>query len=238
MADGQYFRLILNPSCIEIAADFFFRCTLLIEVVFRGNKLTRIRQRAFMYCWNLQRINAFPKRLKYLEEMAFIDCGALEIHLVIPKGCVLVGQSCFQACSLKSVVFEEPSSPERILEIHVWAFCECHLLRSVRLPKNLRVIPAGCFSRCSELTDIPLPQGVLQIESRSFLYCTKLTSIDLPESIHILGANAYSSCTSLESITIRCASSNIEIGRNVFLGCSAVSTIRTKIVPSNAISSL
>ena len=167
------------------------------------------------------------KHFNIWKERHFQNCRTLKIHLVIPKSCVLVGESCFDACRhLISVVFEEPTSPEHVLEIHPCAFYSCIELRSVRLPKNLRVIPAGCFSRCFELIDIPLPQGVLQIESRSFLYCTKLTSIDLPESIHLLGANAYSACKSLESITIRCTSSNIEIGRNVFLGCSAVSTIR------------
>ena len=56
--------------------------------------------------------------------------------------------------------------------------------------------------------------------------CEKLTSIDLPENMHLLGENAYNLCTSLRSMTIRCASSNIEFGPNVFQNWEAISTIR------------
>ena len=222
----RYFRLIIDPSCAEIAEAFFQGCRFLIEVIFRGNKLTRIRRRAFDDCRNLQRINAFPKSLKHLEARAFRECPTLELHLVIPTGCVLVGESCFEACLLLiSVVFEEPSSSEHVLEIHRLAFYYCIKLRSVRLPQNLQAIPEGCFSK-TELTELSLPQSVQELGRLSFQCCNKLTSVDLPESIHLLGEKVYSYCRSLKSITIRGTSSNIEFGRNVFEGCLAVSTIR------------
>ena len=68
---GQYFRVIIDPACAGIAEAFFQGCQFLIEVIFRGNTLTRIRRRAFDDCRNLQRINAFPKTLQYLEGEAF-----------------------------------------------------------------------------------------------------------------------------------------------------------------------
>ena len=224
----HYFRVIIDPSCAEIAEAFFQDCQYLIEVIFRGNTLTRIRRCAFRYCRNLQRINTFPKTLQYLEDRSFSECEVLKIHLVIPKSCVLVGEYCFEFCLLLiSVVFEEPSSSDHdVLEIHRMAFYYCPKLRSVRLPKNLQVIPRGCFQKCTELTELPLPQSVRELGGYSFLCCRKLTSVDLPESIHLLGEEVYSCCTSLKSITIRGASSNIEFGRNVFQGCFAVSTIR------------
>ena len=223
----HYFRVLIDPSCAEIARASFQGCRFLIEVIFRGNTLTRIRRCAFKNCSNLQRINTFPKTLQYLEDRSFSECEVLKIHLVIPKSCVLVGESCFEFCLLLlSVVFEEPSSSEHVLEIHRAAFYYCPKLRSVRLPKNLQVIPRGCFQKCTELTELPLPQSIRELGGHSFLCCRKLTSVDLPESIHLLGEEVYSCCTSLKSITIRCASSNIEFGRNVFQGCFAVSTIR------------
>ena len=139
----------------------------------------------------------------------------------------MVGESCFDACRhLISVVFEEPTSPEHVLEIHPFAFYSCVELRSVQLPKNLQAIPRGCFMFCSELREIPLPHSVRELGGLSFSNCTKLTSIDLPESIHLLGYDAYVSCLSLESITIRCASSNMQFERNIFKDCTALSTIR------------
>ena len=225
----HYFRLIIDPSCTEIAKNFFSDCSSLIEVIFRGNKLTRIRPDAFCHCTNLQRMNAFPKNIRYLEDSAFRHCKCLEIHqLVIPNSCVLVGEDSFGGCfRIKSVVFEESSSPEHILKIRPFAFYECIELRSVRLPKHLRSIPAHCFALCRALTDIPLPQSVQEIRQYSFRSCINLTSIDLSENINRLGGAAYLHCTSLESVTIRCASSsNIQIGPNVFKACTALSTIR------------
>ena len=228
---GQYFRLILDPACIDIPHEKFRECDYLIDIVYpegKYSKLLRIGRSAFLMCGNLQRMNAFPKTLKYLEDAVFRDCKCLDIHLVIPNNCVLVGQFCFCGCYiLKSVVFEESSLPEHILEIHRFAFINCFKLRSVRLPKSLRAIPEGCFVDCFALVDIPLPQSVRVIGPGSFKYCKKLTSVDFPETFLRLGESAYASCTSLESVTIRCASSsNVQFGPNVFQDCTALSTIR------------
>ena len=72
VAAGQYFRLILDPSCTEIERAYFSDCHFLIELIFCGTKLTRIQQRAFYDCINLQRItNGLPMGLVELQRGAF-----------------------------------------------------------------------------------------------------------------------------------------------------------------------
>ena len=70
---GQFFRLILDPSCAEIAIEKFRDCPLLIELVVPTNSvLTWIRRLAFHYCKNLQQItNGLPETLLMIDDYAF-----------------------------------------------------------------------------------------------------------------------------------------------------------------------
>ena len=59
----------------------------------------------------------------------------------------------------------------------------------------------------------------------SFECCTSLTTIDLSENIEFIEREAYVDCTSLVHVTIRSSSLNLQIGGNVFGGCSALSSM-------------
>ena len=233
----QFFRLILDPLCAEIAAEKFKGCARLIEIVVPKNSvLTHIRLTAFYGCINLQRItNGLPETLLMIEDYAFNICKALHGRLVVPPNVTFLGRRCFCECSaLISVVFQHSITSATVgtqntsVELGESCFEECVVLRSVRLPPNLLAIPAWCFGLCRALADIFIPKLVRAIRWAAFYKCSNLRSMDLSKNnnLEAVGDEVFGYCHSLTSIVIRSLSSNIQFGNNVFDGCSLLSSIQ------------
>ena len=226
--DGQFFRLILDPSCPGIPTKQFRRCKYLIEIVYpegKNSKLLHIGRYAFEDCCNLQRMNPFPDGLVDLGSRAFHDCWSLQGRITIPPSIRFVRESCFHSCkSITSVVFESSTATNTTaVELEDNSFGHCEELLSVRLPNNVTVIPYACFVCCFLLIDVPIPETVRTIKFHAFNQCA-LSAVDLPESVIAIEASAYYHCYSLVSVTIR--SSTIKLARNMFGGCSSLSTIK------------
>ena len=130
VAAGQYFRLILDPSCTEIEIAYFSDCHLLIELIFRGTKLTRIRMRAFCRCINLQRItNGLRMGLVELQRAAFSDCCSLQQDtLTIPRTVRTIGRHCFFRCLCITRVVFEHHLPTDTIDLHRCVFLDCEEL--------------------------------------------------------------------------------------------------------------
>ena len=113
---GQYFRLIIDLSCIEIPYEKFLHCKYLIEIVYpegTESKQFRIGHWAFGYCCNLQRMNRFPDGLVKLGESAFVRCSKLQGRITIPPSIRCVRSSCFSNCkSITSVAFESSTATQ------------------------------------------------------------------------------------------------------------------------------
>ena len=71
------------------------------------------------------------------------------------------------------------------------AFYDCRGLKSIVLPKRLRVIGGGTFAGCSSLTSIVVPDGVKEIGINAFEDCSSLTSIVIPASVEKIDVNAF-----------------------------------------------
>ena len=233
--EGHFFRLLLDPSCTQIAAYKFKNCSRLIELVVPKNSvLTHIQHDAFYGCNNLQRItNGFPETLLIVEDYAFCLCRALHGRLVIPPKVRRLGFQCFLWCSaLTSVVFEASTSttvgtsPHMAVVLGSYCFARCTQLKFVRLPPTLITIPTECFLGCINLIDILIPKSVQQIGRRSFKECRNLRSMELSDTVEELGPGAFLNCTSLERISIGGSSLQVQFGANIFLGCSSLSIIK------------
>ena len=231
VAPGQYFRLILDPSCTGISNAKFMDCEYLIEIVYSDGKdseLLRIDRYAFAGCYNLQRMNPFPGGLVELGDYAFFGCSQLQGRISIPSSIRYVRNSCFKCCqSITSVVFEPSSSSSTAtVELSESVFSNCLELLSARLPQNLTVIPINCFGRCLSLIDVPIPETVQTIRVGAFAYCLALSAVALPESVIAIDGRAYCCCSGLASVTIRSSTNALQIGRNGFEACPSLATIR------------
>ena len=228
---GQYFRLILDPACIDIPHETFQECEYLIEIVYsegKDSQLLRIGTYAFGGCCNLQRMNTFPVGLIELGYCAFFNCSSLEGRITIPSSIQFVRENCFRCCeSITSVVFESSTATNTtVVELEDGIFEDCGELLSVRLPQNLTVIPEGCFYGCCSLIDVPIPGTVRTIQYLAFKNCGALTAVNLPESVIAIDWEAYCGCSSLVSVTIRSSTNTVQVGRNVFGDCPSLSTIK------------
>ena len=231
----HFFRLLLDPSCKEIAPEKFRNCSRLIELVVPKNSvLTHIRHDAFYDCNNLQRItNGFPETPLILEDYAFGWCRSLHGRLVIPPKVRRLGEQCFLWCSaLTSMVFEASTSatvgtsPHIAVVLGSYCFARCTELQFLRLPSTLITIPTECFLGCVNLTDILIPKSVQNIGRSSFKECRTLRSMKLSNTVEEVRQRAFEHCTSLERISIGGSSSQIRFGPNIFQGCSSLSIIK------------
>ena len=237
---GQFFRLILDPSCTRIPDHKFSSysryapasCRFLTEIIIpKKSRLKMIGKSSLARCYNLQRIqNGLPEGLVSIDDYAFDCCFSLQ-RITIPSTVILVGFNCFGNCSNLTIVTFESSSATSVLEIRGGTFNWCKKLCSVTLPQNLTSIPNCCFYGCHSLTNINTPECIEEIGLRAFFGCSRLRVLDLLSN-HIthIGEAAFERCTSLETISIRSLASNIQIGPNVFHDCPALSTI--KVLPS------
>ena len=231
VAPGQYFRLIIDPSCTGIPNAKFEGCEYLIEIVYpegTDNKLLRIGHHAFHDCCNLQRMNPFPDGLVELGDWSFFGCWKLQGRISIPPSIRFVCERCFSGCeAITSVVFESSTATinTTVVELRDGIFEYCKELRSVRLPNNVTVIPNYCFDGCSLLVDVPIPGTVRTIQFCAFNRCG-LRAVDLPESVIAIDEEAYHGCSVLVRVTIRSSRNAVQVGRGVFENCSSLATIR------------
>lgn len=70
-------------------------------------------------------------------------------------------------------------------------------LRSVQLPKTLKVIHEKTFTKCKSLKEISIP-GVTYIGSEAFSYCKSLKIIKNADTVEEIGHAAFGDCTSLK----------------------------------------
>ena len=227
---GQFFRLIIDPSCTGIPTEQFGRCKYLIEIVYpegKNSKLLRIGYYAFERCCNLQRMNPFPDRLVELDRHAFSDCCSLQGRITFPPSIRYVRYSCFSDCkAITSVVFESSTATNTtVVQLEDGIFADCGGLFSARLPNNLTVIPGGCFYGCHSLIDVPIPGTVRTIRVQAFAFCA-LSAVDLPEGVIAIAREAYRGCSVLVSVTIRSSTNAVQVGRAVFGFCPLLSIIK------------
>ena len=79
------------------------------------------------------------------------------------------------------------------------AFYEKTSLKSVKLPKTLKIIGDYAFRNCSSLKSITIPDSVTSIGDYAFAYCTSLTNVTIPDSVTEIGGDAFYGCTSLSA---------------------------------------
>lgn len=179
------FPMSENSAISEIGSKTFYKTTNLGEVVFSdhlskidmdafsdsgvtsvtfGSGITKIDQRAFKNCKNLQTVN-FDKVVKLNE----------------------IGASSFTSCiKLKSVTI-----PASATYFGVEIFSGCTSLATVVLGAGMTAIPKSMFSGCSALTSIAVPKKVTKINASAFASCVGLTSIYIPESVTSIDTTAF-----------------------------------------------
>ncbi len=162
------------------------------------NSVTKIGERAFVYCDSLKEFKsefASPDGRCLIinrELIAFAPAGITEY--TIPDSVTTIGYDAFGYCTnLTSVTI-----PNSVKTIGEHAFYGCQSLKSVTIPDSVTTIGEQAFSNCINLTSVTIPNSVKTIGKLAFLNCSNLTSITIPNSVTKIGNGAFASCNSLK----------------------------------------
>ncbi|MBR3617556.1 MAG: leucine-rich repeat domain-containing protein, partial [Acholeplasmatales bacterium] len=106
---------------------------------------------------------------------------------IIPNTITEIDNDMFQYANIKTVVFEENSTLQKIGD---GAFYSCHI-ESIILPNSLKEIGVAAFKTCN-LKTIELPENVEIIGENAFYDNSSLEILIIGESLYEIGDNAFS----------------------------------------------
>ncbi|MDR0599844.1 MAG: leucine-rich repeat domain-containing protein [Treponema sp.] len=108
------------------------------------------------------------------------------------------------------------------------AFKNCISLKTVTLPRGLKVVPGSLFAGCISLESVAIPSGVTAIGSRAFYRCGALTAVTLPAGLTSIGDSAFEDCKALTAITFPDSLTGIDAA--AFAGCTGLTAL---VLPKN-----
>lgn len=105
-----------------------------------------------------------------------------------------------------------------VVAVESRAFAGSDRIKSVTLPKSVKIIKKEAFSGCNALEEINLG-GVEKIESRAFYGCDALRNLTVPDCVTDIGEEAFAACGDIREMTFGKAARSF--GRNAFSGTTA-----------------
>ena len=118
-------------------------------------------------------------------------------HIILPKSVQTIKEYAFYSGNketIKSVYVQDS-----VKSIGDNAFYYCQAMESVRLPKNITVLPNEIFYNCKSLKEVIVPSLVKTIGERAFYGCSSLTKVELPKKLEEIKKEAFRGCSSLVS---------------------------------------
>ena len=140
-----------------------------ITKVILHDDITALGNEAFINCYVLAEVN-MPKRLIEIGSTVFDSTKIKNIDL--PNELKIINNYAFRDSIIESIIM-----PDSVISIGEAAFELCPQLHSVKLSKNLSVIPKSAFASCYELKSIIIPESVTSIEDIAFYVCKTLEKV-------------------------------------------------------------
>ena len=208
--------ILTHESIREIPYGAFSECHNLRKFHLHS-RLTRIGDRAFKNCSNLQDVNwEDASSLSHIGRYAFRKSGLINVPL--PNSLTHIGYQAFQECKkLERINFPESiismgndvcyscsaltslKIAEGIIELSPYSFAHCKKLECITLPSTVRVIRHAAFWKAKKLREIEWgPNGALEsVGNWAFADCFSLQQVWLPDSLQLLGGDAFGGCSNL-----------------------------------------
>lgn len=115
------------------------------KVSFEGDKLEKVGNAAFRYCYNLSEI-ALPNSVKEIGKNAFQSCTSLTM-VTIPENTSVISDQLFKDCTSLIVIH----FGENVTKIGTEAFSGCKALTSIRLEDNIVSVGEKAFHGCNSV---------------------------------------------------------------------------------------
>lgn len=168
-------------------------------------------------------VEQYPDKIEQIgqtnENLHFTASGRPYVsHVVIPEGTTKIGRNAYDGCSgvtavdiPASVTLIERSAfagtgvqeiiiPNDDAELSISCFSNCHQLKSIKLPANLKQLPQFALYRAESLEELELPDGITQLGMSSINTCMKLRKIHFPASLQEITLNNLRYCGLEEAI--------------------------------------
>ncbi len=174
-----------------------------IKMVLLSRSTTKIANRSFSYCKNLEEIYIHEK-IHIIEDYAFLGCDNLNTFEVSTEN--------ISYSSEQNILYNKDKS------LLIQSFSNS---RNIVLPPTVIHIYKYAFYSKESMEEIEFPNGLNKINHYAFTYCNNLKKADIPISVKSIGSNAFAECFNLE-----CDISNVElsaaIGDNAFYLCKNI----------------
>ena len=120
--------------------------------------------------------------------------------VVVEQGVTSIGASAFSNCTNLT----QATIADSVQEIGAYAFRNCTALKSIAMPKTLKLHGLGtsAFWGCSNLESISVPAGINSILNQTFYGCSSLTNVTLPDDLSSIDGWAFMNCTSLKQLAL------------------------------------
>lgn len=199
------------------------------NVTFQNNKLPdNILGSTSFYNYNITKI-ILPDYITVFGNEVFFNCKVLtEVNM--PKSLIEIGGSIFFNTKVKNInlpnglktindyafevsAIESIDMPDSVTSIGIEAFEACRQLQTLKLSKNLSVIPKSSFSSCSGLKTITIPESITSINDFAFYACTDAENVVFEGAnpkLTTIGNSAFGCLSKLATITIPASITSIE----------------------------
>ena len=184
-----------------------------------GEGITFFGNRAFNELENLKTVS-LPASLQTISFMAFNELNDLTTVTIADNSVMQsIANNAFSDCGSLTTI----NLPDSITNIGDNAFSNCKKLQLTALPANLESVGEEAFQYCSKVAPASFPSSITDIYDSAFTG-TGITTLSLPSGIEYIGTAAFSYCESLSSVELT-LSNGVELGNNIFGGCSSLETV-------------
>ena len=133
-----------------------------------------------------------PDKTRYIAKIAFRNNLNIT-ELILPDSLTFIGEQAFSGCkALSSIDFGKGLSQIGDSARNKFVFSDCHELKKLHIPSNIKSIGSSAFSNCSSLQEIIFDEGVEMIDESAFSWCESAKTIAFPESLRYMYQNAFS----------------------------------------------
>lgn len=138
-----------------------------------------------------------PDKTRYIAKIAFRNNLNIT-ELILPDSLTFIGEQAFSGCkALSSIDFGKGLSQIGDSARNKFVFSDCHELKKLHIPSNIKSIGSSAFSNCSSLQEIIFDEGVEIIDESAFSWCESAKTIAFPESLRYVYQNAFSKASKI-----------------------------------------